>query len=110
MIPVPVLPQCLLHSALTKTDGAAGKNSLPIDGVLRATYFGSNSLLNFFDLMKSRSSLGVAFWMTILAFFPSAAAGEQLVAHPPISTQVAMHPAGQVIVQVGWSSIVHVAA
>ena len=74
-------------------------------------YFGSNSLLNSFDFKKLRSSLELASWITILAFFPPGATpGEHRVAHPSLSTQVAMHPPVQVIVHVGWSSIVHVDA
>jgi hypothetical protein len=74
-------------------------------------YFGSNSLLNSFDFKKLRSSFELASWMTILAFFPPGAApGEHRVAHPSSLTQVAMHPPVQVIVHVGWSSIVHVDA
>jgi hypothetical protein len=66
--------------------------------------------MNFFDFKKFRSSCELVFSMTILAFFPPGAAGAHRVAHPADSTQVAMHPSVQVIVQVGWSSIVQVDA
>jgi hypothetical protein len=63
-------------------------------------YFCLKSLRNSRDLKKFPISLELASWMRILIVF-TPSASEHRVAHPPGSTQLAMHPAVQLIVQVG---------
>jgi hypothetical protein len=65
--------------------------------------------MNSLDFKKLPTSFVLASRMIILKVF-TPAASEHCVAHPAGSTQLAMHPAVQLIVQLGWSSIVHVAA
>jgi hypothetical protein len=73
------------------------------------SYFCLKSLMNSLDFMKFPISFELASWMIILTVF-TPSASEHRVAHPAGSTQLAMHPAVQLIAQVGWSSIIHVAA
>jgi hypothetical protein len=57
-------------------------------------------LMNSLDFRNLSTSFVLASWMIILTVFTSAAS-EHRVAHPAGSTQLAMHPAVQLIVQVG---------
>ena len=89
---------------------AAGhRSTVTVDWCSREDYFCLKLLINSLDFKKLPTSFVLASRMIILTVFTSAAS-EHRVAHPAGSTQLAMHPAVQLIVQVGWSSIVHVAA
>jgi hypothetical protein len=63
-------------------------------------YFALNSFRNSLDFMKLPISFELASRMIILTVL-TPAASEHRVAHPAGSTQLAMHPAVQLIVQVG---------
>jgi hypothetical protein len=63
-------------------------------------YLCLNSLINSLDFRKSPISFELASRMIILTVF-TPAASEHRAAHPAGSTQLAMHPAVQLIAQVG---------
>jgi hypothetical protein len=78
-------------------------------GVPASCYFCFMLLMNSLDFKKLSTSFVLASW-TITLTVRTPAASEHRVVQPAGSTQLAMHPAVQLMVQSGWSSIVQVAA